>query len=719
VFVHASRIIVVRCPPMAATMTLARILDPVPAEPIDDDFRGPAAPYLEPVPAAPPAPPDEHANANARRFARSDYTGIHRWHPPPRLAGWIAQLTPPGPEARQSRVLAHVGGLLSIVVIIAYLTWRIMFTLPASGFSLGAAWFLIAFETLPIGGLIIKIVTLWDIDGRAPERVTELADGQRVAVVIPTYNEPVEVIAPTIAAACALAPSHETWVLDDGDRDWVEDLCAALGARYVRREIHDHAKAGNMNNALAMMAAEVEQTGSGIDFIAVLDCDHVPLPTFLTDTLGWFADPDVALVQAPQCYYNSGSFDDDGVTGEQGMFFNVMMPARNHDGAGPFWCGSTSLLRREALHRVGGVSTETIVEDMHTTLNLIRDGWKTVYHHQTVALGLAPATPEQYLVQRRRWGMGSMQVLVHERLWRAKRWLGWRNFYEYLTGTLWWLEGIATVLVFTVPTVILLTGATTSTAGALPFTVAFVSMFTLRLWGGRRLLRGEIHWPTAFALRVFRVPVGIACFWWLITRQTLQFQVTPKGAAEDRVRGRTPRVVWLLIGAVSAIIGYAGLGLAGLVPWPTSPGATVSSGVWLLLADVVLILGTRRIRDEAYATSRRNAYRVNVSADVELSGSPAELVDISVGGVLVRSSGRPLPASGDVTLRLPGADPIRLAVVRVRSDRAGAIVSLRVREADWDAYRVLSLWMFHTPSGVARGIPAGVPVVAVRAGQPG
>ena len=57
------------------------------------------------------------------------------------------------------------------------------------------------------------------------------------------------------AAACALEPAHETWVLDDGDRPWVADMCAAYGARYVSRPIHDHAKAGNLNHALGVMAA--------------------------------------------------------------------------------------------------------------------------------------------------------------------------------------------------------------------------------------------------------------------------------------------------------------------------------------------------------------------------------------------------------------------------------------------------------------------------------
>ena len=279
-----------------------------------------------------------------------------------------------------------------------------------------------------------------------------------------------------------------------------------------------------MNHALALMAEEEAQGAPRTDVLAVLDCDHVPLPTFLTDTVGWFDDPELALVQGPQSYYNSGAFDDDGVTGEQGMFFHVLLPARNHDGAGPFWCGSTSLIRASALHEIGGISTETIVEDMHTTLGLIRRGWKTVYHHQTLAVGLAPATAEQYLLQRRRWGMGSMQVLAHEKLWAAKRWLSWRNFYEYLTGTLWWLEGVATLFVFIIPLVVMFSGAQTSTATPLAFATAFVSMFLLRMWGTKRLFRGHLHWRTAFALRIFRVPIGISCLWWLLTRRTLDLR---------------------------------------------------------------------------------------------------------------------------------------------------------------------------------------------------
>ncbi|MFC8800109.1 glycosyltransferase [Promicromonospora sp. NPDC057138] len=649
------------------------------------------------------------------------------------LAGWAYLLGAPRPESPRGRRLARVGGVLAIGALVTYLWWRITFTMPTGGWNEAAAWVLVSFEAIPVLGLTIRLVTLWNIDCRAPAPVRDLPAGMRVAVLIPTYDEPVEVIAPTVAAACALEPSHETWVLDDGDRDWVAEMCEAYGARYVRRPVHNHAKAGNLNHALGLMAQEAahstaadstaadstaaDGTAAGrgdFDVIAVLDCDHVPLPTFLTATLGWFDDPDVALVQGPQTFYNSGAFDDDGVTGEQGIFFHVLMASRNKDGAGPFWCGSTSVLRTRALREVGGIATETIVEDMHTTLGLIRAGWKTVYHHQALAVGLAPATPEQYLLQRTRWGLGAMQVLAKEHLWAAKSWLSWRNYYEYLSGTVWWLEGIATVAMFVLPAAILLSGAQTSTAGPGVFAAVFVSMFVVRMWGVRWLFRHHLHLTTSFALRIFRIPVGFSCLWWLMTRRTLTFAVTPKAGASERVRGRPPLIVTVLIVAVFAILAYAVAGVLGWVPWRATAGATVASGIWLLLAGVGLVYGAVRVMAPAYATSRRNAHRVAVRAEVLIDGADGELVDLSVGGAAVRIPRGSVSAVHAVELLLRGAPPVRLSVVR-RSDVPSSgdqILSMKVEERDWTAFHSISMWLFHTPPGVIDGIPPGVPAVA-------
>jgi cellulose synthase (UDP-forming) len=614
--------------------------------------------------------------------------------------------------------MARLGGSAAIAALLLYLAWRMAFTMPTGPTGSSnriAAWILIGFEALPITGLILKLVTVWNIDSTAPPVVDEAPNGMRVAILIPTYNEPIEVLSPTVAAACALDPVHETWVLDDGNREWVERMCVSFGARYIRRDGHDHAKAGNLNNALELIELERQQDGTGIDVVAVLDCDHVPLPNFLSATVGWFAEDDIALVQGPQAFYNAGAFDDDGVAGEQGLFFNVMMPARHHAGAGPFWCGSTSLLRVSALQEIGGVATETITEDMHTTLKLIKAGWRTVYHHQTLALGLAPATPEQYLVQRRRWGMGAMQILTYERLWAAKRWMSWRNFHEYLTGTLWWLEGITTLIAFIIPTTVMLTGAQTSTAPPLVFAVAFLAMFSTRMWGAKRLLRKQIHWPTAFALRIFRVPVGIACLWWLLSRTSLQFQVTPKAGEDGRRRGRIPLILLTLAAAILAIAGYAAAGTEGWVPWHTSAGSTAASGAWLALASLVLLLGTRRIRAAEFATSRRNAHRVSLRTQVLVNGVPAELVDISIGGLAVVLPTKIEATDGLIEVLLPESTPIKMRLVGEPAEVGEQrYTSLKVSQDDWDAYRTMALWMFHTPDGAVPTLPAGVPAVAIR-----
>ena len=631
------------------------------------------------------------------------------------LADWTNQLGPPVPESARSKRLAHVGGIASVVVLMAYLWWRISFTLPVGGSNLLVAWLLVSFEAIPLAGLVLKTIALWNINSGAPEPVDS---EHRIVLMIPTYNEPVEVIAPTIAAACDLDPPHATWVLDDGDRPWVAELCAQLGARYVCRPVHDYAKAGNMNHALAILVSE-----DAGDVIAVLDCDHVPLPTFLTAPIGWFNDERVAIVQGPQAFFNTGAFDDDGYSGEQGLFFNVLMPARQAAGVGPFWCGSTALVRVSALRDVGGVATETITEDMHTTIKLQRLGWRTVYHHQTLAVGLAPATPDQYLLQRRRWGMGAMQILVTERLWAAKRWMSWRNYYEYLSGTLWWLEGVATLAVFAVPIAVLLSGAQTSTASPAAFAVVFSAMFAIRLWGAKRLMRGHIRWSTAFALRVFRVPVGMACIWWLFTKKSLQFEVTPKGGSGERLRGRAPPVLWLLFTTSTLVLCYAIAGVLNFVPWSTDAGSTMASAIWLAMVGGVLIAGTMRIRHAQFATSRRNAHRVAVHTSVTVDGIAGELLDVSVGGVGVRLPTGFVPASGIVELELPGAAPIKLEIARISIDRANfngshEFASLRVAECDWAAYGALALWMFHTPPRAVPGLPAGVPVVGCRLTAP-
>ena len=262
---------------------------------------------------------------------------------------------------------------------------------------------------------------------------------------------------------------------------------------------------------------------------------------------------------------------------------------------------------------------------------------------------------------------------------------------------------------------VLISGAQTSTASPLVFTVVFTSMFAVRLWGAKQMFRKHIHWRTAFALRILRVPVGISCLWWLLTRRTLTFAVTPKSGAEERLRGRAPRVLWALIAVVGASLLYALLGLTGWVPWHPTPAATAASGVWLALALLVLIMGTRRISADGFATSRRNAYRVPVRASVSLAGVEGNLVDVSMGGAAVQFPKGSFSTAGSVELTLPGTDPITMQTVRL-ADGPGDTdtASLAINAGDWAAYRSMALWLFHTPPNTVAGLPLDAPAVAAR-----
>jgi cellulose synthase (UDP-forming) len=55
-----------------------------------------------------------------------------------------------------------------------------------------------------------------------------------------------------------------------------------------------------------------------------------------------------------------------------------------------------------------------------------------------------------------------------------------------------------------------------------------------------------------------------------------------------------------------------------------------------------------------------------------------------------------------------------MTVVRTVPDPSGSgdVVSLRVADGDWAAFRTMSMWLFHTPPDVVDGIPPGVPAVA-------
>ncbi len=270
-----------------------------------------------------------------------------------------------------------------------------------------------------------------------------LLDERRVEVdvFITVYGEPLETIERTVRAALAMRGEHVTWVLDDGRSDAVRELCARLGARYVRRLSSNGAKAGNVNHALSITRG---------DFYVILDADFVAEPDFLYETVPFFIDPAVAFVQTPQAYGNLHTLISRGAAYMQQIFYRFVQPGRNSFNAA-FSVGTNVIFRRAAIDDIGGMHTDSKSEDVWTSYELHQAGWKSVYIPVTLAIGDAPETIEDYSKQQLRWATGGFEILLKANPLNPMRKLTPDQRVQYFVTATHYLVGIVPLLLLLVP----------------------------------------------------------------------------------------------------------------------------------------------------------------------------------------------------------------------------------------------------------------------------
>ncbi len=342
---------------------------------------------------------------------------------------------------RKAIAIAYVAGSL------IYLSWRFSilnpYSLLVSSAFYAAEW--IGF----ILGLTI-IFGAWRYTHREPKQATP---GLNVDVLIPTYKEPLHVIRRTVMAARNILYPHQTWVLDDANRPEVAEMARTLGVHYSARQINKNAKAGNLNHGLQHSKA---------DFVAVFDADHIAQPHALDLLLGLITDERVAMVQAPQDYYNINAFQylnprkQSGLWHEGSYFHNLSQSCR--DSCNASTCVGTGVLyRRSALDAIGGIPVDTITEDFHTSLKFHKQGWQTRFLNEPVAYGIAAADLGEFYKTRHRWAHGNLAALKHERIFTCSG-LTPKQRLSYLSLGLIYLEGWQQLLLFMVPLCALVLG---------------------------------------------------------------------------------------------------------------------------------------------------------------------------------------------------------------------------------------------------------------------
>jgi cellulose synthase (UDP-forming) len=311
------------------------------------------------------------------------------------------------------------GTLVAVSLILTwnYLLWRITQTLPP--FGLSADWvfgvtFLGVELMTGIGGTITWILLSRSSSQSAAVEVNTpwlMQTQPLVDVLICTYNEDRAILERTIIGAMGMSyPNFRVWVLDDGRRDWLGDLCAEKGCHYLTRPDNSHAKAGNINHA----ARHLAQLPSPPDFIAVLDADFVPFFNFVSRALSLFKDPAVGIVQTPQHFFNPDPIQSNLAISEvfpdeQRFFFDIIMPSKDAWGLA-FCCGTSSIIRFPALREINGFPTDSVTEDFLLTVRLRERGYRTLYLNEKLSVGLAPEGINEYATQRTRWCLGLVQI---------------------------------------------------------------------------------------------------------------------------------------------------------------------------------------------------------------------------------------------------------------------------------------------------------------------
>ena len=533
--------------------------------------------------------------------------------------------------------------LVALVWGAVYLGWRIGWTRHDTQPVLFTV--LLVAELVGWCNLFLFTFLAWRVP---PTRHPAATPGRTVDVLVPTYDEPVEVLRATLLGCRALTYPHTTWLLDDGRRPEMAELAAELGARYVTRPDNSHAKAGNINHALPLLEGEL---------VAVLDADHVPLPHFLDALVGYFDDFRIVLVQAPHEFYNLDSIQHVAEDRhEQSLFFRIICPGKDrHDGA--FWCGSGTVIRRQPLIDIGGVQTATIAEDFHTTIVLHQQGWRTHYHDETLLLGLAPHDLDAFLLQRSRWARGNLRVFLTRQNPVLARGLKPLQRLSYFASLFHYFGGPQRLALLAVLCGTLVSGTLPMRGAPVMFLVLWAPWVVVSLLATRVLGRG-VSGPLA-ATRHGWMTMGVYTggMLSLAIPGAGKFRVTPKMGTDEggwrtlqRLRLLTTCAATLAVALVLRAIAALGMiDLPALPPFALA-GSLVIGVVELSVIGMVLkgLIGRRQ---------RRVIYRFPVDVRANVGDELVRVADLNHHGAgLLFSQPPPVGTELDVVLRLPGLD---------------------------------------------------------------
>ncbi len=569
--------------------------------------------------------------------------------------------------------------MLSMFSTLRYGYWRVsqvsrFFQDPANHWGALDIFFIMCLLLAEAYAFVILFLgyfqTIWPLR-RAPVALPENPDDwPEIDVFIPTYNEPLDVVRYTALGALNMdwpVEKLHVYILDDGRRKEFEQFAHDAGLGYKSRPDNKFAKAGNINSALK---------SSSSPLVAIFDSDHVPTRSFLQMTVGWFLrDPKLAVMQTPHHFYSPDPFERNlqqfhRIPNEGELFYGVVQDGNDFWNSS-FFCGSCAVLRREALDSIGGIATETITEDAHTSLRMQMNGWNTAYINIPQAAGLATERLSAHIGQRIRWARGMIQAMrIDNPLFAPGLKFPQRLCYFNAMGH--FLYAVPRLIFLTAPLIYLLLNHTNIPgywvailAYALPH-LTLSNLTNSRIQGEHRHSFWNEIYETVLSPYIL-LPTMMA----LINPKLGKFNVTAKGGVVKRTffdsRIAQPFLVMLIFNVAGLIVA-----IPRFFIWDTTRRGTVLMNVlWCLFNVVILGVCTAVARE---LMQRRTTVRIRMMTplDVKLADGTSiagETVDMSNGGAGIRLSEA---LSGE----LPPQVRLAFPLPAVKIDVPASVVSL-------------------------------------------
>jgi cellulose synthase (UDP-forming) len=433
---------------------------------------------------------------------------------------------------------------VGIIALIYYFSWWF------ADDRLRSAWMVLFFVcAVAYGGIQMVGNWLLYILARLPAAPPAAPPGLTVDVFVTAYREPYAMIERSLCAAVAMRGEHRTWLLDDGSDPALKAMAERLGAGYLARADHQHAKAGNLNAALPHTSGEV---------IAIFDIDHVPQPDFLEKSIGYFADPSIGFVQVMLTFGNA----DESWVAQAAMessleFYNPTYLGSNAVG-GATMMGSNSIIRRKALASIHGYRPG-LAEDLATSLALHSAGWGSAYVPEPLAPGQAPPSFSAWFVQQLKWARGVFDVLINTfpRHFRHLTW-GQRLSYAVRMTRYWIGPAIALHLLATIAILIVATPATSIAfhqyliqIAPLVICDALIRFFAMRAWSHPATPKTSL--ARAVILIYATWPIYLLAWIMAVLRRPLSFRSTPESGSRLSPLWLLPQFLTVILLAIGML----------------------------------------------------------------------------------------------------------------------------------------------------------------------